>query len=73
MLVGMEKGDIPDYSDTFSIPEYRKLLGPAGEAMTDREVAHIRDVECNLADAIIEFWLRKKNAGKEDEPATQAQ
>lgn len=63
MLVGMDHQPTPEAEITIPISTYRKLLGTAAKGLSDEQVAHIRDVEVQLADAIIEFWLRKRNSG----------
>jgi hypothetical protein len=58
----MDDKPSPHAPSTISISTYRKLLRSAAEGLSDAQVAHIRDVECQFADAIIEFWLREKNS-----------
>ena len=54
-----------------SLPEFRKLLSPAADALSDEEVGRIREAEYQLAEVIFEFWLRKKNSRASDMPPTQ--
>jgi hypothetical protein len=67
----MDHNPDPDASGSISIATYRKLLGIAAQGLSDDDVAHIRDVECQLADAIIEYWLRKRNSDALRRPPTQ--
>lgn len=43
-----------------SLPEYRQLLGPDAETLSDAEVEHIRQRGSQLAAALFEWWLRKR-------------
>jgi hypothetical protein len=58
-------------STMIPLPTFRKLLGSAAEGLSEEEVAAIRDIEYQLADAIIEFWLRKKHSNMPYKPPTQ--
>ena len=46
----------------YSFEEFKELLGPLGEKLTDEEIKHIMDMEYQIADAVFEKWLRKRNA-----------
>jgi hypothetical protein len=69
-LAGM-KDESLDPENLISLSEYRKLLGAAAEDLSDESIAHMRDVEIGLVDAIIEFWLQKKKSNATPMPATQ--
>ena len=45
----------------FDLIEFRKLLGPQADGLTDKEVQRIMDIECGFADAIFDLWLRERN------------
>jgi hypothetical protein len=40
--------------------EFRKLLSPETQKLSDQEVEHIRDLERGFANAIFEMWLRDR-------------
>jgi hypothetical protein len=42
------------------LPEFKKLLGPAGENLSDEEILRIREVEDRLADIVFEMWLKHR-------------
>lgn len=46
----------------FDLIEFRKLLGPLADGLTDAEVKRIRDLEYGFASAIFDSWLRKRNS-----------
>jgi hypothetical protein len=51
-----------------SLPEFKRSLGPLAEKLTDDQVEWLFDAECKLADAIIEWWLRKRKGQVASEP-----
>ncbi len=44
----------------FDLVEFRALLGTAADELTDDEIERIRTADYELADAIIDWWLRKR-------------
>jgi hypothetical protein len=42
------------------IAEFKKLLGPAGEHLSDEEILRIRELEYQLAGVIFELWLSRR-------------
>jgi hypothetical protein len=46
-----------------SLEEFKALLGPLAETLTDAEIADLRTMEYQFADAVIEWWLRN-SAGR---------
>lgn len=44
-----------------SFDEFKKLLGPAADGLSDADIEHIRDIEYRLADIVFDDWLRKRN------------
>ena len=71
MLTSMDDESGLDPENLISLSEYRKLLGAAAGGLSDERIAHMREVEIGLVDAIIEFWLRKKKSGAIRWPDTQ--
>lgn len=45
----------------FDLIEFRKLLGPQADGLTDKEVQRIMDIECGFVDAMFDLWLRERN------------
>jgi hypothetical protein len=45
------------------LPEFKKLLGPAGENLSDEEILRIRELQYRLAGIIFELWLSRRQAG----------
>jgi len=43
-----------------SIPEFKKLLGPAASELSDSEIERLRDLEDRLADIVFDSWLRNR-------------
>jgi len=48
-----------------SLAEFKELLGSFGETLTDEQIRWLYDAEYKLADAMFEWWLRKRNAPKQ--------
>jgi hypothetical protein len=47
-----------------SLDEFKKLLGPTAETLTDEEIVKIREMEYRLGDIIFDAWLRQRNKSK---------
>jgi hypothetical protein len=43
------------------LAEFKKLLGPAANGLSDDEIIAIRDLEDRLADVVFDMWLRDRN------------
>jgi len=41
--------------------DFKKLLGPYGERLTDEQVKRLRDIEYQIANAIFDQWLPRRN------------
>lgn len=53
---------IPTYAkNVIPLPEFKKLLGSAGEKLTEEEILRIRDAEDRLADIVFEMWLKHRS------------
>jgi len=44
-----------------SFPEFKKLIGPLANTMTDAEIEKLRELEYRFADVVFDWWLRKRN------------
>jgi len=44
------------------LTEFKKLLGPAGENLSDEEILRIREIQYRLAGIIFELWLSRRQA-----------
>ena len=54
---------IPAYAgNVIPLSEFKKLLGPAGENLSDEEILRIREVEDRLADIVFEMWLKHRRS-----------
>jgi hypothetical protein len=53
-----------------SLTEFKKLIGPLTETLTEEQIEWLYNAEYTFADAIFEWWLRKRNAPKQidDDP-----
>lgn len=52
-----------------SLPQFKTLLGPLAQKLTDEQVECLRDMEYQFADAIFEKWLRERNSYPQGVPA----
>ena len=46
------------------LAEFRELLGPDGEQLSDEEVLRIWELEYRLSGIIFELWLARRRKGK---------
>jgi hypothetical protein len=46
-----------------SLPEFKILLGPLAEKLSEEEILNLRDMEYQIADAVIEWWLTNRKTG----------
>lgn len=50
--------------DLGDLGEVRRLLGEASDALTDEQVARIRDLSVAFAEAAFDWWRRRRVAGR---------
>jgi hypothetical protein len=43
-----------------SLSEFKSLLGPLAETLSEDEILKLRDMEYQIADAFIEWWLTNR-------------
>lgn len=44
-----------------SLPEFKKILGPIAQNMSEKQIEQLRDQEDQLADVFFGIWLEDKN------------
>jgi hypothetical protein len=44
-----------------TLPDFKKLLGPYGESLSDEKIEQLFAMEQKIADIFIDQWLEKRN------------
>jgi hypothetical protein len=50
---------------SLSLSEFKKLIGSLADKLTEDQIEWLYDAELKIADAIIDWWLHKRNASRE--------
>jgi hypothetical protein len=47
-----------------SLDDFKKTIGPLAEQLSEKQIEWLFEAEIKIADAIFEWWLRRRNESK---------